>query len=81
FQLIFTEASAQVLLRSPATALAGTFSLSAAGLALSDYDLGSGGLLVALGIALAALVGRHRPGFIAETALPLLSLLLYLRLE
>jgi hypothetical protein len=81
FRIVFSETRDQTILLAPDTAIASTLSVSAAGLAWNNYGLAQGGMLVALGIALAVATAQlPNRSSVIKTALPAGSLLLYVHL-
>ncbi len=69
FRQIFLATTDHAILLSPATALASAISLSSAAMAFSGNGIGIGGTIVALGLALAVVIGQSALGTSARLAL------------
>lgn len=74
FRQIFSQATDQTILLSPATTLASAISLSAMAMAFSSNSAGIGGTIVALGLVLAMAVDRSTLGSPARLTLAAVSL-------
>lgn len=59
FRIIFSPATDHAILRSPPTMLASAICLSSVGLAFDAETFTTGGLIVALGILLPGVTGKH----------------------
>ncbi|WP_438751584.1 hypothetical protein [Pararhizobium sp. O133] len=77
FRTIFSQATDNTILMSPATTLASTVCLSASALAFVGNDMLTGIVTIALGLAFAVLLGNGQAGASVRVAMAACSLLAY----